>query len=102
LAGIEQWAEVSRRHRVDAVSGARVQPADKLHRDTGAGLWAAPVPLHYQRKPAGSKLNPLNYWICELSDLWMRSYAAWPVPCTDQATRSTGPRAKRTRRHRDR
>jgi hypothetical protein len=36
-----------------------------LHRDTIARLLVAPEPPRYQRKAAGSKLDPFRDWICE-------------------------------------
>jgi hypothetical protein len=36
-----------------------------LHRNTVKRLLAAPVPPRYERKPAGSKLDPFRDWICE-------------------------------------
>jgi transposase len=65
VVGVEQWAEVRRMHRVDGLSGREISRRTGLHRDTVAGLLAAPAPPRYERKPAGSKLDPFREWICE-------------------------------------
>jgi len=65
LVGVEQWAEVRRMHRVDGVSAREISRRTGLHRNTVKRLLTAPVPPRYQRKPAGSKLDPFKAWICE-------------------------------------
>ena len=62
---MEQWAEVRRMHRVDGLSEREISRRTGLHRNTVKRLLAAPVPPRYQRKPAGSKLDPFRDWICE-------------------------------------
>jgi hypothetical protein len=62
---VEQWAEVRRMHRVEGVSEREISRRTGLHRNTVKRLLAAPVPPRYQRKPAGSKLDPFKDWICE-------------------------------------
>jgi len=65
LVGVEQWAEVRRMRRVDGVSEREISRRTGLHRNTVKRLLAAPVPPRYERKPAGSKLDPFRDWICE-------------------------------------
>ena len=65
MVGVEQWAEVRRMHRVDGVSAREISRRTGLHRNTVKRLLTAPVPPRYQRKPAGSKLDPFKAWICE-------------------------------------
>jgi transposase len=65
LIGVEQWAEVRRMHRVEGLSGREISRRTGLHRDTIARLLVAPEPPRYQRKAAGSKLDPFRDWICE-------------------------------------
>jgi transposase len=65
LVGVEQWTEIRRMHRVDVLSGREISWRTGLHRDTVARLLAAPAPPRYQRKSAGSKLDPFKDWICE-------------------------------------
>jgi transposase len=65
LVGVEQWAEVRRMRRVEGVSEREISRRTGLHRNTVKRLLAAPVPPRYQRKPAGSKLDPFKDWICE-------------------------------------
>jgi transposase len=65
VVGVEQWAEVRRMHRVDGLSGREISRRTGLARDTVARLLAAPAPPRYERKPAGSKLDPFRVWICE-------------------------------------
>jgi transposase len=65
LVGVEQWAEVRRMHRVDGVSAREISRRTGLHRSTVKRLLGAPVPPRYQRRPAGSKLDPFKDWICE-------------------------------------
>jgi transposase len=65
LVGVELWAEVRRMHRVEGVSEREISRRTGLHRNTVKRLLAAPVPPRYQRKPAGSKLDPFKDWICE-------------------------------------
>ena len=60
-----QWAEVRRMHRVDGLSGREISRRTGLHRDTVARLLAAAAPPRYERRPAGSKLDPFKDWICE-------------------------------------
>ncbi len=52
-------------HRVDGVSAREISRRTGLHRNTVERLLAAPVPPRYQRRPAGSKLDPFKDWICE-------------------------------------
>jgi len=65
VVGVEQWAEVRRMHRVDGLSGREISRRTGLHRDTVARLLAAAAPPRYERRPAGSKLDPFKDWICE-------------------------------------
>lgn len=65
MVGVELWAEVRRMHRVEGVSAREISRRTGLHRNTVKRLLAAPVPPRYQRKPAGSKLDPVKDWICE-------------------------------------
>jgi transposase len=65
LVGVEQWAEVRRMRRVEGLSAREISRRTGLARDTIARLLAAPVPPRYERKPAGSKLDPFKGWICE-------------------------------------
>jgi hypothetical protein len=65
VVGVEQWAEVRRMHRVDGLSGREISRRTGLHRDTVARLLAAVAPPRYERRPAGSKLDPFKDWICE-------------------------------------
>lgn len=65
MVGVEQWAEVRRMRRVDGVSEREISRRTGLHRNTVKRLLAAPVPPRYERKPAGSKLDPFRDWICE-------------------------------------
>jgi len=51
--------------RVDGVSEREISRRTGLHRNTVKRLLAAPVPPRYERKPAGSKLDPFRDWICE-------------------------------------
>jgi transposase len=65
LVGVEQWAEVRRMRRVEGVSEREISRRTGLHRNTVKRLLAAPMPPRYQRRPAGSKLDPFKDWICE-------------------------------------
>jgi transposase len=65
VVGVERWAEIRRMHRVDGLSAREISRRTGLHRDTVARLLAASVPPRYQRKAAGSKLDPFKDWICE-------------------------------------
>jgi len=51
--------------RVEGLSGREISRRTGLHRDTVARLLAASEPPRYQRKVAGSKLDPFKDWICE-------------------------------------
>ena len=62
---MEQWAEVRRMRRVEGVSEREISRRTGLHRNTVKRLLAAPVPPRYQRRPAGSKLDPFRDWICD-------------------------------------
>ena len=62
---MEQWAEVRRMRRVEALSGREISRRTGLHRDTVARLLAASEPPRYSRAPAGSKLDPFREWICD-------------------------------------
>jgi transposase len=83
VVGVEQWAEVRRMHRVDGLSGREISRRTGLHRDTVARLLAAAAPPRYERRPAGSKLDPFKDWICEqlagdprVQSQWLREMAA--------------------------
>lgn len=65
MVGVEQWAEVRRMHRVDGLSAREIGRRTGLARGTVARLLAAAAPPRYERKPAGSKLDPFRDWICE-------------------------------------
>jgi transposase len=65
VVDVEQWAEVRRMHRVEGLSGREISRRTGLHRDTVARLLAAAAPPRYQRKAAGSRLDPFKDWICE-------------------------------------
>jgi len=65
LVGVELWAEVRRMRCVEGVSEREISRRTGLHRNTVKRLLAAPVPPRYQRRPAGSKLDPFKDWICE-------------------------------------
>ena len=65
MVGVEQWAEVRRMRRVEGLSGREISRRTGLHRDTVARLLAASEPPRYQRKAAGSKLDPFKGWICD-------------------------------------
>jgi len=65
VVGVEQWAEVRRMHRVEGLSGREISRRTGLSRDTVARLLVAGAPPRYQRKAAGSKLDPFKDWICE-------------------------------------
>ena len=63
MVGVEQWAEVRRMRRVDGLSGREISRRTGLHRATVARLLAASTPPRYERRPAGSKLDPFKEWI---------------------------------------
>lgn len=65
MVGVEQWAEVRRMRRVEALSGREISRRTGLHRDTVARLLAASEAPRYSRAPAGSKLDPFREWICD-------------------------------------
>jgi transposase len=65
LVGVEQWAVVRRMARVEGLSVREISRRTGLHRKTVARLLAASVPPRYERRPAGSKLDPFKDWICE-------------------------------------
>ena len=65
MVDVEQWAEVRRMRRVEGLSGREISRRTGLHRDTVARLLAAPAPPRYQRRAAGSKLDPFKDWVCE-------------------------------------
>jgi hypothetical protein len=82
LVGVEQWAEVRRMDRVEGLSGREISRRTGLHRKTVARLLAAPVPPRYERRRAGSKLDPFRDWICEqlaadprIQSQWLREMA---------------------------
>jgi transposase len=52
-------------HRVEGLSGREISRRTGLHRDTIARLLVAPEAPRYERKPAGSKLDPFKDRICE-------------------------------------
>jgi hypothetical protein len=56
--GVEQWAEVRRMHRLDGLSARDISRRTGLARDTVARLLASSTPPRYQRRLAGSKLDP--------------------------------------------
>ncbi len=64
MVDVEQWAEIRRMRRVEGLSGREISRRTGLHRDTVARLSAALEPPKYQRKAAGSKLDPFKDWIC--------------------------------------
>ena len=65
MVDVEQWAGVRRMRRVEGLSGREISRRTGLHRDTVAGLLAAPAPPRYQRRAAGSRLDPFKDWVCE-------------------------------------
>ena len=65
MVGVEQWAVVRRLHRVEGLSGREISRRTGLARDTVARMLAADEPPRYERKQAGSKLDPFKDWICE-------------------------------------
>lgn len=65
MVGVEQWAEVRRMHRVEALSIREISRRTGLHRKTVRRALTAPEPPKYSRPPARSKLDPFRDWICE-------------------------------------
>ena len=65
MVGVEQWAVVRRMHRVEGLSGREISRRTGLARDTVARMLVAEQPPRYERKQAGSKLDPFKEWICE-------------------------------------
>ena len=65
MVGVEQWAEVRRMRRVEGLSAREISRRTGLARDTIARLLAASEPPRYERRSAGSKLDPFKDWICE-------------------------------------
>ena len=65
MVGVEQWAVVRRMHRVEGLSGREISRRTGLARDTVARMLVADEPPRYERKQAGSKLDPFKDWICE-------------------------------------
>ena len=65
MVGVEQWAEIRRRHRVERLSIREISKRTGLHRKTIRRALAAEVPPKYVRASTGSKLDPFKEWICE-------------------------------------
>jgi len=65
VVGVEQWAEIRRRHRVERLSIREISKRTGLHRKTIRRALAAEVPPKYVRASTGSKLDPFKEWICE-------------------------------------
>jgi transposase len=65
VVGVEQWAEIRRLYRVEQLSIREIGRRMGLHRKTVRRALAASAPPRYERKTAGSKLDPFKDWICE-------------------------------------
>jgi hypothetical protein len=65
VVGVEQWAEIRRLYRVEQLSIREIGRRMGLHRKTVRRALAAAAPTRYERKTAGSKLDPFKDWICE-------------------------------------
>ncbi len=65
MVGVEQWAEIRRLYRVEQLSIREIGRRMGLHRKTVRRALAAAAPPRYERKTAGSKLDPFKDWICE-------------------------------------
>jgi transposase len=65
VVGVEQWAEIRRLYRVEQLSIREIGRRMGLHRKTVRRALAAAAPPRYERKTAGSKLDPFKDWICE-------------------------------------
>jgi hypothetical protein len=68
LVGVEQWAEVRRMKRVEALSVRAISRRTGLARDTVSRLLAAEKPPGYSRAPTGSILDSFKDWIGEQLD----------------------------------
>lgn len=64
MIGVEQWAEIRRLYFVEARSKRAIRRLTGAHRDTITRAVESETPPRYERKPAGSKLDPFKDWIC--------------------------------------
>jgi transposase len=65
VIGVEQWAEIRRLYFVEKRSKRAIRRLTGAHRDTITRAVESETPPRYERKPAGSKLDPFREWICE-------------------------------------
>ena len=65
MLGVEQWAEIRRLYFVERRSKRAIRRLTGAHRDTITRAIASELPPRYERKAAGSKLDPYKEWICE-------------------------------------
>jgi transposase len=65
VIGVEQWAEIRRLYFVEDRSKRAIRRLTGAHRDTITRAIERETPPRYERKPAGSKLDPFKRWICE-------------------------------------
>ena len=64
MIGVEQWAEIRRLYFVEKRSKRAIRRLTGAHRDTITRAIESETPPRYQRKPAGSKLDPFREWVC--------------------------------------
>lgn len=65
MIGVELWAEIRRLYFVEGRSKRAIRRLTGAHRDTITRAIESDSPPRYERKPAGSKLDPFKDWICE-------------------------------------
>jgi transposase len=65
VIGVERWAEIRRLYFVEKRSKRAIHRLTGVHRDTITRALSSDRPPRYERKPAGSKLDPFKDWICE-------------------------------------
>jgi transposase len=65
VISVEQWAEVRRLYFVEKRSKRAIHRLTGVHRDTITRALSSDRPPRYERKPAGSKLDPFKDWVCE-------------------------------------
>ncbi len=58
MIGVEQWAEIRRLYFVEKRSKRAIRRLTGAHRDTITRAIERETPARYERKPAGSKLDP--------------------------------------------
>ena len=65
MIGVERWAEIRRLYFVEGRSKRAIRRLTGAHRDTITRAIESETPPRYERRPAGSMLDPFKDWVCE-------------------------------------